>query len=378
MDADTPYKLVPVADLTGHDDRVWHVAWNPTKPLLATCSADKTVRLYSYTSAPDSVPTFSLHTSISTGHSKTVRALAWSPSGVTLATASFDANIGIWQRGREGEEEEGEEAAGDWECVCLLEGHETECKGIAWSASGNLLASCSRDKTVWVWEGTTSNSGSVTALRVQTHLPTAMADQDFECMGVLMEHTQDVKAVAWHPKEEILASASYDDTIKLYLDDPSDDWFCFGTLGGHTSTVWSIAWSPDGRYLASASDDRTIRIWKRVEEHKWECVSILEGHDRTIYSVSWGRGKAGSEGDEFLGWISSAGGDGRVNVWEMQEPPDSTTRTPPTHKLIARLENAHNVADVNCVVWCPRKGYDGLLATAGDDGTAKVWKIVPK
>ncbi|THH04942.1 hypothetical protein EW146_g10040 [Bondarzewia mesenterica] len=174
-----------------------------------------------------------------------------------------------------------------------------------------------------------------------------MADQDFECMGVLMEHTQDVKAVAWHPKEEvrhplapclvnfarrvisdsleqkknvaqILASASYDDTIKLYLDDPSDDWFCFGTLSGHTSTVWSIAWSPDGRYLASASDDRTIRIWKRVEEHKWECVSILEGHDRTIYSVSWGRGKAGSEGDEFLGWIASAGGDGRVNVWEMQ------------------------------------------------------------
>ena len=98
------------------------------------------------------MPAFALHTSISTGHNKTVRALAWSTSGITIATASFDANIGIWQR--EGEEEAGEEEAGGWECMALLEGHETECKSVAWSASGNLLASCSRDKTVWVWEGT--------------------------------------------------------------------------------------------------------------------------------------------------------------------------------------------------------------------------------
>ena len=28
-------------------------------------------------------------------------------------------------------------------------------------------------------------------------------DADFECMGVLMEHSQDVKCVAWHPKEEV-------------------------------------------------------------------------------------------------------------------------------------------------------------------------------
>ena len=38
-------------------------------------------------------------------------------------------------------------------------------------------------------------------------------DSDFECMGVLMEHTQDVKCVAWHPKEEVcisLLSDTYD------------------------------------------------------------------------------------------------------------------------------------------------------------------------
>ena len=165
MDIVLSHKIASVAELAGkpttnlmffaltsslgHDDRAWHVAWNPSKPLLATCSADKSVRLYSYTADPS--PRFLLHTSIPTGHTKTVRGIAWSPSGSTLATASFDANIGIWKR--EGHDEDDEEAAGEWECVSILEGHETECKSVAWSCSGTLLASCSRDKTVWVWEG---------------------------------------------------------------------------------------------------------------------------------------------------------------------------------------------------------------------------------
>ncbi|KAH8998148.1 WD40 repeat-like protein [Lactarius akahatsu] len=353
MDVDLPYRVVSVADLSGHDDRAWHVAWNPAKPLLATCSADKSVRIYAYT--PDPSPNFVLHTSIPTGHTKTVRGIAWSPSGHTLATASFDANIGIWQR--EDQDDAGEAVGGEWECVTILEGHETECKSVAWSPTGTFLASCSRDKTVWVWE--------------------AQPDADFECMGVLMEHTQDVKCVAWHPREEILASASYDDSIKLYLDDPSEDWFCFTTLTGHASTVWSLAWAPNGQYLASASDDRTVRIWKRITEHEWKCVLVLEEHGRTVYSVTWGVGKPGKtdSGSESLGWLASTGGDGRINVWAFEESPEATNKRPPKSRLIARLENAHGVNDVNSIAWCPRKGYEDLIATVGDDGVAKVWKV---
>lgn len=138
------YKISAAAELAGHEERAWAVAWNPVKPILASCSADKSVRLYSYSTGPDGELKCSLVTSIPTGHMKTVRSIAWSPSGGTLATGSFDSNIGIWEQ---------EDGAGEWECMTILEGHETECKGVAYSSTGTLLASCSRDKTVWVWEG---------------------------------------------------------------------------------------------------------------------------------------------------------------------------------------------------------------------------------
>lgn len=184
----------------GHDDRAWHVAWNPTRPIIASCSADKTVRLYNYSKSSEngtSSFTFNHNTTIATGHTKTVRAVAWSPSGTTLATASFDANIGVW--------EQEEEGAGEWECMSLLEGHETECKSVAYSSTGTLLASCSRDKTVWVWEGTYR----VTSFSPwYTDLFSVHPDSDFECVTVSMEHSQDVKCVAWHPKEEVSIESS--------------------------------------------------------------------------------------------------------------------------------------------------------------------------
>lgn len=167
-----------LTQLTSHTDRAWCLAWNPRLPILATCSTDKNINIHSYnfnpttpstststttTTTPPSAPTFQLKETIESGHSRTVRQVSWSPSGTILATSSFDNTVGIWQKldsdpdhhhEHQHEHDHGHENINqEWDCIGTLEGHESECKSVAWSQNGNLLASCSRDKTVWVWEG---------------------------------------------------------------------------------------------------------------------------------------------------------------------------------------------------------------------------------
>jgi len=342
-----PSQLVCVAELTGHEDRVWHAAWNPQKPLLATCSADKTVRLYSYTRSGETIQFDHIHT-LPTGHSKTIRALAWSPGGHTLACGSFDSTISIWEQ---------ESKDDEWECVATLEGPESEIKSLAYSPGGNLLATCSRDKSVWIWE--------------------VLPDHEHETVSVLMgQHAHDVKCVNWHPTEEILASGSYDDLIKLYADDPADDWYDFTTLKGHTSTVWSVTFSPSGRFLASASDDLTIRLWTfgndKGSQGDWQCVHVLRGHTRSVYSLTWG---PGINSNDCVGWLASTGSDGTINVWSIWLP-DSEGSIFPGSTLTASLTQGHGFYDINAVSFCPRSGFEDLLVSVGDDSLAKIWKIV--
>jgi tetratricopeptide (TPR) repeat protein len=87
-----------------------------------------------------------------------------------------------------------------------------------------------------------------------------------------------VSSVAFSPDGQRLASASWDQSVKLWDAVSGQE---LRTLKGHTNMVSSVAFSPDGQRLASASHDATVKLWDarpltaemRVER---EALGLLE------------------------------------------------------------------------------------------------------
>nr|WP_242030487.1 MULTISPECIES: hypothetical protein [unclassified Coleofasciculus] len=75
----------------------------------------------------------------------------------------------------------------------------------------------------------------------------------------LTSHSNGVSSVAFSPDGQILASGSWDKTIKIWQPGTGKQ---ISTLTGHSNGVSSVAFSPDGQLLASGSGDNTIKIWR--------------------------------------------------------------------------------------------------------------------
>lgn len=400
-----------ITSIHAHTDKAWSVACHQTLPLLATASSDKTSRIYKLSSSQN----FPLVATLADTHKRSVRTVSFKPQLVStdedfidlpaLASGSFDATISIWgieePEGLEGgddvdidydddNESENENGNGngkavdraqkremdlltspenEWNLMALIEGHENEVKAVAWNWSGRYLASCSRDKTVWIWETD----------------PETL--EEFECVSVLSDHDQDIKHIVFHPQHNLLASSSYDDTVRLYnQDDDDDDWSCVAILNGHQGTVWCSAFehpnsssSREGRIrIVSASDDATVRVWattSSVEQTKLDNAlpsSIKRGsaeqewvleltlpsvHTFAVYSVAW---------SSSSGRIASAGADGQLAIYKEIDGVWTVEST---------LQGAHGVHEVNCVAWCTMATGEEILATCGDDGYVNLWRL---
>jgi WD40 repeat protein len=119
------------ARLTGHLDSVSSVSFSRDGRLLASGSADRTVRIWDVTT--------SKCLAVLTGHTDTVFAAEFHPDGKRLASAGRDRSIWLWDLAT------GQE-------VARLEGHANYVFSLAFSPDGTSLASGSGDGTVRIWD----------------------------------------------------------------------------------------------------------------------------------------------------------------------------------------------------------------------------------
>ena len=153
-------------------------------------------------------------------------------------------------------------------------------------------------------------------------------------------HTAAVLAVDVSPDNSLIASASVDQTIKLWRRDGT----LVATLKGHKGAVRTVDFSPDGQTLASAGEDGTIKLWKR----NGQLLKTFKGHTALVWGVAF------SPDGQFL---ASASWDKTVIIWKR----DGT-----------RLKTFQGyIEGFNGIAFSP----DGqLVAATSIDSTVKLWK----
>jgi WD40 repeat protein len=292
--------------LTGHENRVGSVAFDPQGRWLASGSDDWTIWLWDLSDL-DTEP------HVLSGHVGSINSVAFDPQGRWLASGSGDQTIWLWDLSDLDTEPR------------VLSGYEGSINSVAFDSQGRWLASGGGDQTIWLWdlsdldteprvlsghEGSINSvafdpqgrwlaSGSFFEIRLWS-----LSDLDTESR-VLASHERGVNSVAFDPAGRWLASGSFQE-IRLW------DLFDLDAephiLAGHGSWVNSMAFDPAGHWLASGSADTTIRLWVLsdldAEPH------VLTGHFGDVRAAAFDPGRR---------WLASGSGDRTIRLWDLSD-----------------------------------------------------------
>lgn len=157
-------------------------------------------------------------------------------------------------------------------------------------------------------------------------------------------HSSWLSGIHFHPQGSHLATSSGDGTVKIWEFSQAK---CTHTFTDHTQAVWGVEFHHAGDFVVSCSMDHTTRIWDLISG---KCKQTLRGHVDSVNAATW---------QPFTSNICTASGDKTVSVWD--------GRTGLCVQTLYGHSNSCNHLAVS--------NRGDIVVSADADGVVKVWDI---